>query len=105
MFGLAITVFKAQGMTLRRVILALSHRPTSVTNLTYEALYVSFSRVRSKDDIRIIVTEPGSYESLAYLLQLKPDPSIVAFFSGYDSNGIWQRKLALNAAANNGLKL
>ena len=102
MFGLAITVFKAQGMTLRRVILALSYRSSAVTNLSYEALYVAFSRVRKRDDIRIIVSEPG-YDTLTYITDKKPDPSSTAFFAGYDSNGIWQKHLALSAAKQLGL--
>ena len=44
----AITVDKAQGQTLDRVIVALSKRQLSITNFQYACLYVALSRVRKK---------------------------------------------------------
>ena len=44
-----------QGMTLNKVILALGKRPNKLTDLEYDSLYVAFSRVQKRDDIRILI--------------------------------------------------
>ena len=48
--GFAITVDKAQGQTLDRVIVALSKREMRLVNFMYACFYVAMSRVR-KDNI------------------------------------------------------
>lgn len=93
--GLVITVFKAQGMTLPRITLALSKRPAAITDFTYEALYVAFSRVKEKNNIRLLLT--GSYNTITYVTGKKPDQSIVDFFKGFDANGLWTTERALAA--------
>jgi hypothetical protein len=92
--GLVITVFKAQGMTLPRITVALSKRPAAITDFTYEALYVAFSRVKEKDNIPLLLCN-GSYDTVTYVTGKKPDQSIVDFFLGYDDNGLWTKERAL----------
>jgi hypothetical protein len=82
-------------MTLPRITLALSKRPAAITDFTYEALYVAFSRVKEKNNIRLLLT--GSYNTITYVTGKKPDQSIVDFFKGFDANGLWTTERALAA--------
>ena len=50
--GIAITIHKAQGRTIQKVILCLSKRESANMNPKYAALYVALSRVKNKNDIR-----------------------------------------------------
>ncbi len=86
----AITVHKAQGCTLKRIIIALSPRGLSNADMSYAQVYVGLSRVREKDHIRFLLngsTEREKWESLSYLTKLSPDESIAFFFSGYGREG------------------
>jgi hypothetical protein len=100
--GFAITVLKAQGRTLRRVILALSKREQHFVNLKYAGIYVAMSRVRQRQDIRLLLHDTGEegqdvWTTLEYVTALKPERSIKAFFAGYanDANH-WDADLAYN---------
>jgi hypothetical protein len=84
--GFAMTVEKAQGQTLERVILALSFRQGMSCNLDYESIYVSFSRVQKNEHIRTLLsgrTMNHRMCSLEYIPNLRPHKSISAFFNGY----------------------
>ena len=48
--GIAITIHKAQGRTIQKVILCLSNRKSANMNPKYAALHVALSRVRWKED-------------------------------------------------------
>lgn len=82
-----ITVHKAQGRTMKKVILALSERNTTLCNMTYAHIYVALSRVRKAEDIRLLLHEDitGAYDwsNLQYLTALRPDKAIQAFFAGF----------------------
>lgn len=101
--GFAFTIHKAQGKTLRRIIVALSYRCESITNLTYAHLYVALSRVKDSNDIRLLVNFNSNgrpdMESLTYIYSLKPDKSIGVFFAGFDSTAEampkWDEKLII----------
>lgn len=90
--GFAITVDKAQGQTLDRVIVALSMREHQISNFTYACIYVASSRVRKSKHMRLLLKrkeEDPAYEwslGLLYMTQLKRSPSIKAFFDGFDKN-------------------
>ena len=80
----AITVHKAQGRTIDNVILALSKQP--YMPLTMSSVYVSLSRVKSKENIRIFVLgndKPAKILSLHWLESLKQDTTVDAFFAGF----------------------
>ena len=86
----AITVEKAQGQTLERVIVALSERNMTITNFRYSCLYVAMSRVREAKHLRILLSSfenrDDEWQSLQYLEHLKRDESIQAFFSGFNES-------------------
>jgi hypothetical protein len=86
--GFAITVYKAQGRTLPKVILAVSERKGNGCGLDYRSIYVAFSRVKRKEDIRLLLFGEGGYrDSITYLTKLKADPCNLAFIEGFDENG------------------
>ena len=84
-----MTVHKAQGRTIRRLILSLSCHPCSTLQLTWEAFYVAMSRVRRRDDIRILLKQGKDRKDLAYVSDLKKDKNVGYYFCGfrYEDNG------------------
>lgn len=88
--GFAITVDKAQGQTMERVIVAMSERDLKITNMKYSCLYVATSRVRQKQHLRILLkkkdNEVEEWNTLGYVSTLKRDPSIAQFFAGYSKD-------------------
>jgi len=100
--GFAMTVHKAQGRTIRRLILSLSCHPCGTLRLSWEALYVALSRVRRRDDIRILLKQGMDRKDLDYVSALKKDKYVGYYFSGfrYEDDGSpprWDRDLALTA--------
>ena len=86
--GFAITIYKAQGRTISKVILAISERQGNGCALNYRSIYEAFSRVKHKHDIRLLLFDDnGNRESLTYLTKLKADPCNLAFVEGFDTNG------------------
>ena len=84
--ALAITVHKAQGRTLKRVIIALSYCDAKGCNFSYRQVHVALSRVRNSDHIRLLLTgesEAMQWMSLLYIDNLRPDPSIRFYFAGF----------------------
>jgi hypothetical protein len=84
----AMTVYKALGRTIDRVILALSGNKPAGCNWTYRQVHVALSRVRTREHIRLLLvgsSETEKWHSLSYLQNLKPDPSIAYFFAGFRS--------------------
>ena len=98
-FAFAMTIHKAQGRTLRRVILALSCHPNHIQRMTFASIYVAFSRVKNPDDIRLLFHSPGgypNYNELAYITELKPSKYTKAYYGGFINNrGIWNKAKSL----------
>jgi hypothetical protein len=95
----AITIYKAQGRTLPRVILSLSHRRMFQCQLSYAAIYVALSRVKESNNIRLLVHDRNGtkMENIQYITALKPCSSIKAFFAGFKSTRqIWNGVDAYN---------
>jgi hypothetical protein len=83
----AITIYKAQGRTISKVILAISERQGNGCGLNYRSIYVAFSQVKHKDNIRLLLSnDNGNRESLTYLTKLKANPCNLAFVEGLDTN-------------------
>ena len=100
--GFAMTLHKAQGRTLPAVILALSHRPMPSAQMTFEGIFVALSRVKSADDIRILLSNPNDYTSLRYITQLNASTHIQEFFAGFSENhNKWDRIKAYEARLSN----
>ena len=95
----AITVHKSEGRTLEKVIISLSYNGAPGCAFSYAQLHVAMSRVRRRNDIRLLLHGENKtlrWQSLTYINRLKPDPSIAFFFDGYrnmqadDPNKHWQ---------------
>ena len=84
--GFAITIYKAQGRTIPKVILAISKREGHGCGLNYRSIYVAFSRVKDRNDIRLLLIDHDR-SSLQYLTKLKADPCNLAFVEGFDEKG------------------
>jgi hypothetical protein len=86
----AITVNRSQGQTLDNVILAISHRQIPACNFRYSGIYVAFSRVRERKNIRLLLvgnTIPQKWSSICYISNLKPDPFCQAVLNGWSNLG------------------
>ncbi len=97
----AMTVHKSQGRTIDKVILALNERSNAQLQMTLASIFVAFSRVKKRDDIRLLLHNSRtanklSYQSLAYITKLKLPPAVKAFHAGFIQNeGICQLPHAL----------
>jgi hypothetical protein len=86
----AITVNRSQGQTLDNVILAISKRDLQSCDFRYNGIYVAFSRVKSKDNIRLLLvgnSESAKWESVRYITNLRPDPFCQAVVDGWSRQG------------------
>ena len=93
----AMTVYKAQGQTLPKVVLCLMSRPVSVIQFDMEAIYVALSRVKQRLDIRILYHSPNpNICELEYLATLKPNDDVHSFLSGFhdNNNSTWDGQYA-----------
>ena len=92
----AITVHKAEGQTFEKVIVALSKRWWF--NFSHAGIYVALSRVKEAECMRFLIsgtTAREKQDSISYLQDLRPDPGIGAFFSGFGpvwSEDSWKTK-------------
>jgi hypothetical protein len=92
--GFATTIYKAQGRTIPKVILAISKREGDGCELSYRSLYVSFTRVREcKDQRFLLFNDNGDRASLTYLTHLKADPCNLAFVEGFEDQGFNPKKV------------
>jgi hypothetical protein len=101
MIAFAITIHKAQGRTLKKVILDLTCHPDPKRRLTFPAIYVALSRVKTKFDLRLLhhpnMSSQSAYE---YITNLKQNQDVIAFYKGFKGDTItgqnWDPTSALN---------
>ena len=101
----AMTVHKAQGRTIHRVIIDLMSHPFKICRLEYAAVFVAMSRVRRKDHLRLLEPDMflSRYSLYSYLEQLLPEKNITPFLHGYSNDtGPWdpEHALAFSNASN-----
>ena len=100
----AMTVHKAQGRTIPKVVLALTHR--EVKQMGYASIYVAMSRVRHSDDLRILQHHTGKNPGdlgLRYIQNLSHNIDILDYYKGFEEpvNGqIWNPQKTLGAKAS-----
>jgi hypothetical protein len=101
----SMTVHKAQGRTISRVVLDLTNFPTTFGRFNFAAVFVAMSRVEMGDHIRLLCHTKGSmpFDPIAhyqYLVGLRPDDDAMAFYHGFsytaDSYMLWSPRRALN---------
>ncbi|KAL7526878.1 hypothetical protein ACHAXR_001689 [Thalassiosira sp. AJA248-18] len=80
--GFSVTIHKAQGRTIRRVVLSISEHPERFNRIKWEGLYVALSRVKLRDHIRLLL-RGGDRSTMDYISQLKKNNYTHCFFQGY----------------------
>jgi hypothetical protein len=55
----SMTVHKAQGQTIPRVVLALCQHPRSICKMEYASIFVAMSRIQHRDHMRLIYHDSG----------------------------------------------
>ena len=104
--GFSMTVHKAQGRTLDRIVVDLTNHPTHYTRMKFAAVFVAMSRVRCSEHIRLLHhADPSrrySFEdTYSYLTELRPCRHAQAFMHGYTPDNAvpgsskWDRTKAL----------
>lgn len=93
--GFALTYFKVQGQTLRKIILDLNHRP-STRYLTFQALYTGLSRPQDGNGYRLVPPPNGRdpRREFAYVRRLRPPQKLIDMLCGYDEHGHWDPRRA-----------
>ena len=84
-------LYQVQGQTCKKVIIDLNKQPRyAKPRILHSTLYVTFYRVRSSQDIRLLRgPSKGCFE---HLVSLKPDEDIVKWLKGFDTTtGVWNR--------------
>ena len=109
----AVTIYKAQGRTIRRLIIFVSQHPVPLLRMSWEGLYVALSRVKHRDHIRLAVdrsTLEKEKKAMEYMVKLKKNKYTDWFFRGFKPIGAdgvvetqsqvmtWDRKAAWKAA-------
>ena len=74
-----------KGRTIQKVILSISEHPFHFTQLKWEGLYVALSRVRKKDDIRLLLRF-NDRSTMNYIINLEKNKFIKCFFDGYKTD-------------------
>jgi Helicase len=106
--GFAMTVHKAQGRTIPRVIIDLRNHPFAICRMSYAAIFVAMSRVKNRNHIRLL--EPKSVlhrkSHYEYLADLRPEQHIAPFLHGYKSFGsTWDYNKALTYSRRSGTNI
>ena len=101
--GFAMTVHKAQGRTIPRVVLALAHRDNANVQMKYASIYVALSRVKLAKHLRILSHNSGPRPGglgLKYVTHLKHCVHVLDYYAGFDKQsqgGIWDPQASLRA--------
>ena len=83
--GFCITLHKAQGRTIRRLILSISDHPYHKLRHKWEGLYVGLSRVEHNEHMRLLLKR-GDWGTAQHLLALERCKYNECFFKGYKRN-------------------
>ena len=99
----AMTIHKAQGRTIPRVVIALTERPYHLIQMEFASVFVGMSRVACSDHIRLLPHVRGTLlgnrvRAHNYLTGLLPMKSINIFNAGFTKkNGLWNWRKCLKA--------
>ncbi|KAL7530754.1 hypothetical protein ACHAXR_003654 [Thalassiosira sp. AJA248-18] len=96
--GFCITVEKAQGRTIRKVIASLSEHPIAILRFIWEQVYVILSRIKDNNDMRLLL-KMNDRHTLNYIANLEKDKYTADFFHGYSNPSsskisYWNKDLA-----------
>jgi hypothetical protein len=78
-----MTVHKAQGRTIDKVVLDLHYKGNHKKRLGFDGIFVAPSRVRCRSSIHLVKHIHTSFEkAYGYISKLKPAPDVMAFYRG-----------------------
>jgi hypothetical protein len=78
----AVTFHKMQGQTVKKIILDINCRPTSLGSLDFHAFYVGISRVKQGTNIRILPCQDN--KKFKHLLHLYPDENLKPWLESFE---------------------
>jgi hypothetical protein len=70
----SVTFHKVQGQTVQSIILDLNQRPSALGSIDFHAIYVGLTRVKYRNDIRILPCHDSN--KFKHLLKLKPKANL-----------------------------
>ena len=84
----SVTIHKAQGRTLKRVIVDLTQHPCSKATMEFAAVFVAQSRVKKGDHMRLLkhsctLSPFDKDKAYGYLMRLRPMTDTMALYHGY----------------------
>jgi hypothetical protein len=89
----SMTIHKAQGRTIPKVVLALSHHENNNFQMKYAHIYVAMSRVRKSDDLRFLShlsgARPGDL-GFKYVSTLAHCIFILDYYKGFHGDPLGQ---------------
>ena len=107
--GAAVTVDKAQGRTLDKVVACLSRRNDNLYEMDINSIFVTLSRVRRRSDLRLLIHRDSTtlWNQLNYIENLSHDREYFDYMGGFEHNNegernhpkIWNRTKALDTMA------
>ena len=80
--GFCITVPKAQGRTIHKLIASLSEHPCAFLKYQWEQLYTLISRITERDEMRLLL-QMDNRNTLEYISDLEKDPYTAYYFAGF----------------------
>ena len=92
--GFSITIHKAMGKTIDKVILELSDRQSRFVQIDCNVFYVAISRVKRGDDIRLLINTGVGIASLNYQKELTMSPNVKNYFDVFEKDTLkWNQNL------------
>ena len=82
--GFCITIPRAQGRTIHKLIASLSEHPCPFLRFCYEQIYTLLSRITGRNDLRLLL-QMSNRNTLQYISYLKMDNFTMYYFEGYPS--------------------
>ena len=90
--GFSMTVHKAQGRTIPKVVLDITSHPTKKAQMEFAGIFVAMSRVNMNDNMRLLGHSQRNgtcltmQEAYSHLTKLEANKDVLAFYHGYDKN-------------------
>ena len=85
--GAAVTVDKAQGRTIDKVVVCLSQKSNKIMDMNRNSIFVALSRVQKRDDLRLLIhDEQDKRKELQYISQLEIDQFYFDYLNGFETS-------------------
>jgi len=88
----ALTYHKLQGQTRNKLILNLNKVPRGMNGVSLRHVYVGFSRVKTRNGLRIFPMSGSSSKRYNHLTEKKHDAKLITYLAGFSADGSRYRK-------------